>query len=660
MANMFIGNTYRFKPFSFQEMLQPVQLYTQSYDNLETELNNLDILANDIPSKLNPKDVEDAKILEKYKAFQNEMNNALESFYQEGLNQNSRKKLASLKSLYSKDLNPINTAYERRVKDSDFVKQMRAQHPGRIIEGIGESTSAYLNGKSPDPIVVDLDNITTAAKNASAGMSKQFIENIDLQSVDGYIGRYLKHGIERGITADMVKEFTDFIDSGAAIESEQGAALYNMFKQLQTANNYENLSEGAQKRVNASIIQGLVSGAAADKDINYTADNYWDVKAKEQSIELAKAKLKALENKGSGTDTDYDLRTQAGVYIGKNNDVSVIADKAGTTFTEPVEYNGTKIYDPVQAYNIIHKDDSKINELNTDLDNILKNSRKAATLMYRNDTGTGLKPKYVNGEFVGYDMYVNNQYLETASNLYNELLSLEKNKSQAQKDLKDISLTEKEVQRIRDYSKSSSTGMLTPNELTNFGTILASDFSTGTYKEKTATIFSQTNSKDGLEDAVKTMSIPIMQQWQAGNELKIFDSKGKQIKDKEFKDLIDSETGGLNPNNIASIDLDFRAAETGSVKLVTTDGHVYYVDASYLGEQADAFIHGQTGLNTTYNELIENTSITKSIKSELLNKALGRAASSIQPQFTKNREKSMGWTLSDKILFGSEDIDIEE
>ena len=50
--------------------------------------------------------------------------------------------------------------------------------------------------------------------------------------------------------------------------------------------------------------------------------------------------------------------------------------------------------------------------------------------------------------------------------------------------------------------------------------------------------------------------------------------------------------------------------------------------------------------------------ISKTSKAEILNKFIGTNAGNIQSQYTKNRDKSMSSTISDKLLFG--ELDIEE
>ena len=653
MAVFLTPNT-KFKPFSYQEMLAPVLAYKEAYDTLETEMSNLDILAGSIESKLNPNDSADREALKKYKSFQKDMESAMNDFYKSGYSTDVKRRLNTLKTQYAKELDPINQAYERRLEDAKFIRQNKISNPNLIVEGIGESTSAYMNGNTPNPTVVNLNTVSEAAKNASTGLSKQFIDQIGLQGVEGYIGEYLMYGVQKGITSDMVSEFTKYVDAikqdqTGTLRTPQGKALYNMFEQIRTANNYDKLSQAGKDRLDASIIQGLVSGAAADESINYTADRHWDIEAKKQSIEYNKARMQALRNKGnSGTsNTNLNLRTNTTIYTGKNFDVAKIADLMGEQFKEPIEYNGTKIYDPIQAYNIIHKDDAKIAELQALYD--VKKEQLDKKISVDPLTGDSLS------------LIEKIQADPEAKRIYEELDALKVQRSASYRVLEGIALTDKEVDRIREYSKSSSTGMLTQDELSNFATILASDFTAYSGAQKTATIFSQTNSKDGLEDMVKTISNNVMQEWQHGNELKITTPEGKEIKDKDFEKLIDSKTGALNASKISSIELDFKAAERGAVKLVTTDGKVYYIDADYIGDQANNFIKGETGLFNTYQQLMSQ-SISKTSKAEILNSTLGTIAKSIQPQYTQNRAKSMSPTISDKLLFGelNTDLDIEE
>lgn len=711
MANSYITSTSRFKPYTFAEMLQPVQIYTDASNAVETELSNLDILANDIVGKLNPNDPEDAKTLKVYEAFKTKMDDALETFYREGLTPDSKKALASLKSQYSKDINPINVAYERRVKDLDFIRQQKAVNPYLIIEGIGSSTSAYMNGNSPDPVVVDLYKASEAAKNASIGLSKQFIEQIGLQNVDGYIGQYLMHGIQKGIDSTMVADFTAYVDAikngqNKELQTPQGLALSNMFEQIRTANNYDNLSEDAQDRLDASIVQGLVSGAAAEVDINYTPNNYWQIQNEKMKYEINAAKLRASRTPPGDT-VNADLRTSTGLYQGENYDMSVLANTLATEFApeDYINHNGTLITNGLQAYNIIHQADAKIAELQARYDSLYESRKKQLKGTVSLDPATG--------DPISLEQRILSD--PTIKSVYDELETLKAQKRGLERDLGSISISDDEIDRMRSYTServdftmsviedafaddkvvikdksgkvislnsatddsvvyvdgkqdsiltedirfynklkayknSSRIGQVSPQELEIYATMMGSDISTGVEAEKTVLIFNKTNSSKGLEDLVNTLSGNIMPLIASGKTANITDANGKKIKKKVLRSIIDSTTGGIDVAKIDKAELDFTSARRRAVKITTTDGHVLYIDASYLGDQANAFISGKTGIGGVYEDTMRDYRTSKVSKATTLNTSLKSAAESIQNAFDLNRNPAQSLTLSSSEL----------
>lgn len=704
MANYFLTETAQFKPFSYQEMLAPVKAYQDAYNALETEMSNLDILANSIKNKLNPNDPEDAKKLKEYEAFQSEMDSAMNSFYNKGYNSDTRKKLNVLKVQYAKELDPINQAYERRIKDADFIRQHRMTNPNLIVEGVGSSTSAYMYGNTPSPTVVNLNTVSDAAKNASAGLSKQFVEQIGLQSVEGYIGRYLMNGVKRGIDSNMVSEFTNYVDSikndkTGQLKTPQGLALYNMFEQIRTANNYDKLSQTGKDRLDASIIQGLVSGAATDEDIKYIADNYWDVQAKQASINYTKARMQALRDKnnsGNGS-TNLDLRTNTTLYTGKNFDVAKIADLMGEQFKEPIEHNGTKIYDPIQAYNIIHKDDARIAELQSVYDAKKEQLNKKISI----DPSTGERLTLIEKIMSDPD----------AKLIHDELDSLKMRKIASYRALEGVALTDKEAARIREYVSnreneavktikaqlenpsvyitdakgnlitlesadsssivysnneqnkeltklipfynlikkhtSVSNPLITPEEMEVFATLAASDLSTGNVAEKRILVFDKANSKSGLSDALTTLSRNMNDVILNKGELDIVDVNNKPVKPKKINELY--KDGVLDSEKILGIELDFNSAVTGRIRLNTTKG-IFYISGNYLGDQANNFINGISGIKNEYNKQMSNYMISKGVKAANLNTSLHAAADAIQEQFSLNRDQEQPYTISNTDL----------
>ena len=642
MANMYLTSTARFKPFSYQEMLVPIAAYKESFDKLETEYGNLDILGKAIKSKLNPGNTEDQKLLATYDEYEKELNTAFDNFYSSNHLSKSKKDLTRLKARFSELSEPITEAYTRRTKMADFIEQQRLIHPELLIENTSDSTSAYMYGKSPAPTVVNLEDVETSSKNIATGLSKQFIKQIELQSVEGYVGRYLMNGMVKGIDNTKVSEFiNNYLNSEQNIKSAEGKALLDMFKKIRAANNYDNLSDDGKTRLDASIINGFVQGAAADMNVNYNPDNYWQTENIKLSMELAREKLKLAKdkaNKNSGTTGDYDVRTNTYAYVGENNDVAAINKFMSTKFKTPIEFEGTKISDPIQAYNIIHKHDARINELESKLsENGVKIVTTPSTDAYGNT---------VNRTFV----QVNGVYNEEYNKYLDELNQLEDFSIDLKRKLKDYSIDEEDVARFREYLGSNKTGQISLEEIEALNSKLETDLTAGAFDQKVATIFSHTNSKDGLADAVNSISSNLAQSLEKGNTPLIYTNNNKVAKKKELKKLLD-KYGKIDVNKIDKIELDFYSAKTGRVRLVTSDGKVFYVDSSYLGDQASMFItNPSTGLMSEYEKQNNNNTITAGTKADILNNYLTNAAQSIQSKFTRNRDQSLSATISNKDL----------
>lgn len=634
----------KFKPFSYQEMLAPIMQAQEEHNKIEEELGNLDIMASDIAAKLtnNP---EDKELRDLYNSFNAELNKASDELSTRGLTPQTRKNLIALKTQYAKKLNPVNEAYKSYVEDQKYLSRMRREHPEIIIEGVGNSISDYMYGNIPNEVSANLNTIIESSRLSSAGLSKQFVDSIGLQSVDGYVGMYLMHGKTKGLSPDMVKDFTDFIDSGDVLSTEGGKALYDIFEKERASSNYYSMSPDAQKRIDASIVKGLIQGISYDEDYNYVDDKYWDTELKKQQLELTRAKLKAERDK-INNGSDLDLRTDSKLYRGENYDVSQIAALMGKQFKNPIEYNGTKIYDPIQAYNIIHKDDAKIEEISKILEEAKNKGVKTHSFISGNSSNNfNKKTVFLNTE--GFSEEEINNLNSLASTMEN-LISI---RDSRYKDLDGIALTDKEVARVREYSGLSSTGMLTQDELINFATKLETDFTAGQYNEESVTIFSHTNSEKGLKDVVGSISKNITTRLERGEELNITTYDKKTIKSKKaIKDILDSD-GKIDVNKIQSLDIDFRAAQTGTVKMITTSGKVYYVDATYLGTQANNFIKGPNGIYSQYEQIMQED-ITGVTKAEKLNRSLASAAKSIQRQFDWNRNQGMSGTISNTNLFG--------
>lgn len=277
MANTYITSGSRFRPYTFAEMLQPVQIYTEAYNQVEDELANLDVLAGDVAGKLtNPADKE---LSDKALTFQTELTSAMNDLYSKGLNPTTRKQLAGLKARYTKELNPINEAYKAYQEDQKQLTNLKRLHPEMIVEGIGASISDYMYGNTPSGLTANTEDIYNKSLKEAAGTSSRFSEILKPTGILG--NQYYQFKTQQGISQDMVDKLRNIVDnpySKEAVEylnTEEGKALYDIVIEQRRANNYSSFSKEAQDRIDASILNGIFSGVSYKEDVDRVSNKGW-------------------------------------------------------------------------------------------------------------------------------------------------------------------------------------------------------------------------------------------------------------------------------------------------------------------------------------------------------------------------------------------------
>lgn len=277
MANTYITSGTRFRPYTFAEMLQPVQLYTEAYDEVENELSNLDIMAADIAGKLsNPKD---KKLKDLYNNFNTELENAFTSLYSDGLNSQTRRKLNTLKAQYTEHINPINEAYKSYQEDQKYWTKIAMEHPEYIIERGDLSIADYMHGNTPGGRTANTEDIYNKALKATAGASGRFSKILGPTGILG--NQYYQYKTQQGISQDIVEDIRYVIDNPKSREAkeflstEEGRALYDIVQERRRVSNYDSFSTTGKNRIDASIISGIFAGASYKEDTDRVSNKDW-------------------------------------------------------------------------------------------------------------------------------------------------------------------------------------------------------------------------------------------------------------------------------------------------------------------------------------------------------------------------------------------------
>lgn len=263
MANYFATKTAQFKPFSYQEMLAPIKAYQDAYNALETEMSNLDIMAGDVASKLtqNPKD---AKLRETYNKFQTDMQSAMNELYNNGYNSTTRKQLAKLKARYTKELNPINEAYQAYQEDQKYLNKMTIEHPELIIKNKKVSISDYMHGNRPSLSGINTNELRDEAlKIAEQQASRTYKEDPTWTPIAG--GRALERSSYIGLKDEDFTKAMIEIQSGN-ITSDRAKLIKESIDSVLGSVDTTGLSDNEVKQVYNSVIEGIRAGFKYKKD----------------------------------------------------------------------------------------------------------------------------------------------------------------------------------------------------------------------------------------------------------------------------------------------------------------------------------------------------------------------------------------------------------
>ncbi len=172
MANFNFVNSAKFRPFSYQEMLQPVQAYTQAYNETQDGLGELGAKADVFDQLANQQT--DPITHARYKQYADELTKQAELLATQGLNPTSRQGLTDLKRRYSKDIIPIEQGYTKRQGWIDAQMKGKMADSTLIVEDAsGFSLDDIIANPAMAPNSYSGREIINMSAQASAAIAKE-------------------------------------------------------------------------------------------------------------------------------------------------------------------------------------------------------------------------------------------------------------------------------------------------------------------------------------------------------------------------------------------------------------------------------------------------------------------------------------------------------
>lgn len=176
MANYIVSGS-KFRPFSYAEMLQPVQSATVAHQELENQYGELATKASVWEEMANEQT--DPYAYKMYKTYANDLEAQAGQLAREGLNAASRQNMLKMKQRYSRDIVPIEQAYKRRQELIDEQRKLLSQDNTLMFNRDASMLSLDDLIKNPNLTYQSYSGATLAKQvgTAAQSLAKEMREN---------------------------------------------------------------------------------------------------------------------------------------------------------------------------------------------------------------------------------------------------------------------------------------------------------------------------------------------------------------------------------------------------------------------------------------------------------------------------------------------------
>ena len=195
----------RFKARSFDDLIKPLAMYTQEYNALEQGINELDTKASIWENMANEQT--DKNAYKMYKNYADDLKAAADQLASQGLSKMSRPSLMNLKSRYSKEIVPIEQAYNTRQKQAEEQQKALLQDPTLMFSRRAATTSLddYINNPQLAYDAYSGKLLTAQAATAAQALAKQMRDN-PRKWRNILHGAYYETLMQKGFTSQDVLE----------------------------------------------------------------------------------------------------------------------------------------------------------------------------------------------------------------------------------------------------------------------------------------------------------------------------------------------------------------------------------------------------------------------------------------------------------------------
>ena len=270
MANYIVSGS-KFRPFSYAEMLQPVQSATVAHQELENQYGELATKASVWEEMANEQT--DPYAYKMYKTYANDLEEQASQLAREGLNAASRRDMLNMRARYSKEITPIEQAYTARQKQAEEQQKALLQDPTLMLSRRAATTSLddYIRNPQLAYEAYSGKLITAQAASAASALAKEMQEKPrKWRSILG--NSYYETMMQKGFSSQAVLQ---------AIQDNPNAA--------------PQLTRIVEDAINSSDVRNWGDQATIARAIDYAKQGLWSAVGETQYQTLDNWRAKMAE-----------------------------------------------------------------------------------------------------------------------------------------------------------------------------------------------------------------------------------------------------------------------------------------------------------------------------------------------------------------------------
>ena len=242
-----------FRPFTYEELVKPLQDYTEAYNKVEEQYSTLAQQTEAWKNIATQENSPEAYAM--YKKYSDELN-AVVSDFSRGMTAQNRSKLAGLKARYASEITPIANAYNAMQEANKYRETIRAKDSSAVfVKDRYNSIDDFLGGQQADNTFISGDEIQ---KNVTARvLSQSYTDYNNL--------------VNAGVNPDRAVQI---------VASGNNQSIMDIIAEEQNSLGIEAFDTQGQVKLNNAILSGIQQGLGSFASKEYMSKAERDASAR--------------------------------------------------------------------------------------------------------------------------------------------------------------------------------------------------------------------------------------------------------------------------------------------------------------------------------------------------------------------------------------------